>query len=213
MRGFPLAAVAFIGLAVLSGCNTSQGPEKVSAAKPESKREPVLYTANECMKRLDGQAKLWAMDARPVHIESNATSESAGSDGRSAVWRAGYLSAQRNALKFFMCSGSLDKDAPSYGLTAGLEMPVPPHVRAFDAFLLKADSDKAFTVAQEHGGSALLKKSPGQKMTYIVEVAKGETVPFWYVVYGKDLKDNQGIGIVNATTGEFVRATARSRTQ
>lgn len=209
MRTFRLLLVvpALLAIGMLTAC--SQQP----AAKPEqpkpaaqAKQQPVLYTAQECLKHVQGQAHLWARDARPVHIESDLTSESAGRDGKSAVWRFMFVSGQRSAMRAFMCSGSVDAAAPAFGLSQGSDMPLPEQGVAFDSFLLKLDSDKAFQVSQGHGGEALLKKNPDQPVTYIVEMGRGQTTPNWYVIYGKDLKSNQGLGIVNATTGAFVRA-------
>ena len=203
-----LVLTALLLAGMLGGCSQQQASKPAPETKPvaETKKQPVLYTAQECLKRVEGQAHLWAMDARPVHIESDLTSESAGKDGKSAVWRFMFLSAQRNAMRAFMCSGSLDEAAPAFGLSQGSDMPVPQQGVAFDAFLLKVDSDKAFEVSQGHGGENLFKKNPAQPVTYIVEMAHGQTTPNWYVIYGKDLKNNKGLGVINATTGAFLRA-------
>jgi len=210
MRARLLLLVAFlvIATAILTGCS-SQPPAKTVESKPaaEAKKQPVLYTAQECLKRVEGQARLWATDARPIHIESDLSSESLGHEGKSAVWRFMFVSAQRGAMGAFMCSGSLDATAPAYGLSQGMDIALPREGNAFDSFLLKVDSDKAFQVAQGHGGEALLKKTPEQPVTYIVEMGRGQTVPQWFVIYGKNLKDNKGLGVINATTGAWVRAS------
>jgi hypothetical protein len=117
-----------------------------------------------------------------------------------------FVSGQRSAMRAFMCSGSLDPAAPAFGLSEGSDMPLPRAGSAFDSFLLKVDSDKAFELSQGKGGEALLKKNPDQPVTYIVEMAHGQTTPEWYVIYGKDLKSNKGLGVINATTGAFLRA-------
>lgn len=210
MRTFRLLLVSavLVVVGILTGCS-QQPATKTAAEQPkpaaETKKQPVLYTAQECLKRVEGQAHLWALDARPIHIESDLTSESSGKDGKSAVWRFMFVSGQRGAMHAFMCSGSLDPSAPAFGLSEGGDMPLPQAGAAFDSFLLKVDSDKAFEVSLGHGGESLLKKNPDQPVTYIVEMAHGQTTPAWFVIYGKDLKSNKGLGVVNATTGAFLR--------
>ncbi len=208
MRRMRLLLVVVFVLAILTSCS-QQPATKPAAEQPkpaaEVKKEPVLYTAQECLKRVEGQAHLWAMDSRPIHIESDITSDSKGLEGKSAVWRFMYVSAQRAAMRAFMCSGSTDPGAPAYGLSQGSDMPLPASGAAFDSFLLKVDSDKAFEVSKGHGGETVLKRNPDQPVTYIVEMARGQTTPEWYVIYGKDLKSNKGLGVINATTGAFLR--------
>jgi hypothetical protein len=201
-------APVLAGLALLAGCSsgTNPVPEKTKTVT-ETKTEPVLYTAKECFSRLEGQARLWASDAMPFHVESDFTPESTGKDGKTAVWRAIFVSGSRRTAKAFTCSGSRAPDAPVFGVTADMEMPYDPKYVPFDSFLLKVNSDKAFEVAQQHGGENLLKKDPQQPVAYLVEMARGQTVPHWYVIYGKNLKDNKGIGVINATTGAFLRAS------
>ncbi len=209
MRGFRLIAAIVLNVGILSGCS-NQPPANRAAEQHSSvaqTKEPVLYTARECLRQVEGQAHLWAADAKPIHLESTLTSESSGRDGKAAVWQFMYISAHRNAMRSFACSGSREPSAPAFGVSTGLDMPLPRDGSPFESFLLKTDSDKAFEVAQGHGGEALFKKDSAQPVTYLLEMARGQTVPYWYVIYGKDLKNQKGIGIINATTGAFVRAS------
>ena len=82
--------------------------------------------------------------------------------------------------------------------------PMPRILRS--PLLLKTDTDKAFAIAQQHGGDAILKKDAQQPITYVLLKDRGLNVPVWYVVYGANDKDRKGIGVINATTGDFVRA-------
>lgn len=206
-RLFLFTAIVVTG--IVTACSTQPAAESTVHAKSAgpAKQEPALYTAKECLRRVQGQANMWSADARPVHIESDLTSESDGTTGKSAVWRFMYVSGTRNAMRTFICSGSRDADAPPFGLSEGMNLPLPQDGMAFDSFLLKADSDQALEIAQGRGGEAILKKNPKQPVTYIVEMTRGVTTPYWYVIYGKNLKDNKGVGIVNATTVTFVRAS------
>jgi hypothetical protein len=151
----------------------------------------------------------WAPDAQPARLESVLTSETNGHDGKSAVWRGYFASPSRRAVKTFVCSGSRRPDAPPFGVSteggdgaynsqsAGL---------VFSQYLLKSDTDGAATIAQQHGGDALLKKDAQQPITYVLLKDKRVNGPAWYVIYGPSETDRKGIAVVNATTGTFVSA-------
>lgn len=217
MKHFRFAGIAavLIGLATLTSCQSTATkssavtPEASSTqTKPENK-DPVLYTAQDALNRMSGHALKWSTDAMPVHLRSEITSEANGQDGRATIWRGIFASPRRNTVKTFVCSGSRLPDAPPFGVSsAAAELPLTPKLSSlqFQPFLLKTNSDKAYEVAQEHGGSALVKKDPKQNVTYFVEFDPTVNAPLWFVVYGEDLKKNKGIGVINGLTGAFIRA-------
>lgn len=202
--------IAVLAGGILTACS-NQPPAKpsdqVKSEAAPAKQEPRLYTAKECLRMVQGQANLWSADSRLVHIESDLTSESDGKTGRSAIWRFMFISGRRSAMRTFICSGSREPSAPPVGLSEGMDLPLPRGGMPFDSFLLKVDSDRALEIAHGHGGERILKRNPQQPVTYVVEMAHGETTPHWYVIYGRNLKENKGIGIINATTEKFVRAS------
>src|SRR5215467_10330303 len=160
--GVPSAILAalFSSLLMLSACDTTPEPTKTEEAKP-TKKEPSLYSGMQAFNTMHALALKWAPDATPVRLESRVNSESNGQSGKSTVWRAGFISPGRHQLKFFVCSGSRLPDAPPYGVSSDIETPYEAAVArmAFPSFLLKVDSDKAYEVAQQHGGENVLKKN------------------------------------------------------
>jgi hypothetical protein len=216
MKRQPAVAIMVVAIvaATLAGCDSA--PTKaaqtssVQAAAPASPKEPVLYTGQEALARMSALAQRWSFDAQPVRIESDLTSEATGQAGKSTVWRAWFASPSRGAVKQFVCSGSRLADAPAFGVnTEGGETSYTPQqaALAFQSILVKADSDKAFALAQEHGGNALVKNDPKQPVTYVLEGDAKQRVPLWYVVYGKNGSSSKGVGVINATTGQFLRAS------
>lgn len=204
------SALLFLVVILMAGCSSqSTKPVPVQAAAPSTPATEtvVQYTARECLSRMDGQAVRWASDALIFHFESDINPETDGHGGKSTVWKGIYASASRNSIRSFTCSGSRQAYAPPMGITGQLELAYKPSATPFQAFLVKADSDKAFEVAQQHGGEALLKKDPKLPVTYLLTMQRGQSVPTWFVIYGKSMDDNKGIGMINATTGGFLRAT------
>lgn len=177
--------------------------------KPEpEKKQPALYTAKQCLTRMADSAQRWQLDAMPVHLESELNAESIGHDGKSTVWRAWFASPTTKTYRTYICSGSRLPDAAPFGVTATAESPYPANTlgQMFLSSYLLADSDKAFVVAQEHGGANLFKENPEQPVFYWLEWNPSAKELHWFVSYGKSLKETKGIGVVDASTGKYLRA-------
>jgi hypothetical protein len=208
-------AVAFAFLvsviAVLMSCEGSK-PAPVSSEQPKAEpvevKQPAPYTAKACLSRMSDMAARWQMDAVPVRLESEVNDEATGADGKSTIWKATFASPSGRAWKTFTCSGSRLKDSAPFGVTGAREMALGPNdvIHGFQPLYVQVDSDKAFTIAQEHGGAGLLKKDPKQPVSYHLALdTNGKTIA-WFVSYGKNLKETAGIGIIDASTGKYLRA-------
>jgi hypothetical protein len=216
MKLYRLAfALSVISIAILTaGCSSSENkpkestPAQPAAAQPEVK-QPALYTGQEAFNRMMGLALKWSPDAAPARLESVLTPETTGQDGKAAIWRGYFASPARRAVKTIVCSGSRRPDAPPFGVSPeGAEGAYNAQSAslAFSQYLLKIDTDKAFAMAQQHGGDAIVKKDAQQPITYVLLKDPKQNVPVWYVIYGTSETDRKGIGVINATTGAFVRA-------
>ncbi len=201
-----------MGLAILTvGCSSSDTkPTETAAvaAKPEVK-EPVLYTGQEAFNRMMGLALKWSPDAQPARLESVVSTDATGQNGKQTVWRGYFTSPSRRSVMTIVCSGSRRKDAPPFGTSseggAGSYNADAANL-SFLPLLLKTDSDKAYEIAQQHGGDAITKKDGQQTVTYVLLKDRQQNIPVWYVIYGTSETSRKGIGVINATTGAFVRA-------
>jgi hypothetical protein len=196
-----------VGIQALMGCESGNKPTPKQEVKAASKL-PTLYTGQQCFNRMSNLAQRWALDALPFHVESDLTSEATGQDGKSALWRGMFAAPSRRAMRTFICSGSRLPGAPSFGVTANTEIAYSPSMppRMFQSFFLQTDSDKAFAIAQEHGGAALLKKDPKQPVLYALDWEPKRKTLLWTVVYGDSQAHAKGFGLIDATTGAFVGA-------
>jgi len=184
---------------------TAPSPTQSSAAE---KKLPVLYTAKNCMSQMANAAARWQPDAMPVHLESALNAESTGQDGKSTIWRAMFASPGRGTWRSFTCSGSRLKEEAPIGVTASAESASSPEISRsmFQSMLLIVDSDKAFAIAQENGGANILKKDPQQPILYSVDWDAKNKELVWAVTYGTSRSDSKGIGVIDASTGKFLRA-------
>jgi hypothetical protein len=196
------------------GCSSAPNkpPEKqqlkLASAVETEKKDPLLYTAKPCFTRMSDMAQRWSPDALPFHMESALNPESNGQDGKATVWRGLFASPSRGTFKTYTCSGSRLLDQPPVGITSTVESTSSPVVASllFHPSFLQTDSDKAFSIAQQHGGANLTKKDPKQPVVYLLERDPKHNGIFWYVVYGTSQSDSKGIGVINASNGAFLRA-------
>jgi hypothetical protein len=207
----PTVIVVVTALLTIAGCDSGKSNETGKTTNAPSKpKEAAQYTGRQAYERMTGLALKWDQDAQPVRLESILTSEVTGQGGKATIWRSFFASPSRKSVKSFTCSGSRLPDSPAYGVTTDPgENPYTPEFAAlaFSPFLFKVDSDKAYDLAQQHGGQAILAKDSKQPVTYVLLFDKKKNVPVWYIVYGKGGNEpRKGIGVINATTGDFISA-------
>ena len=206
-------AVAFAFLAsvvvVLVSCGGSKPAPVSEPPKAAAEvKQPAPYTAKACLSRMANMAARWQMDAIPVRLESEVNDEATGADGKSTVWTGTFASPSKRAWKTFTCSGSRLKDSAPFGVSGDREMQLGANdiIHGFSPLYVQVDSDKAFSIAQEHGGTTLFKKDPKQPVYYFLALDQNGKTIEWFVSYGKSLKETQGIGIIDAGTGKYLRA-------
>ena len=75
----------------------------------------------------------------------------------------------------------------------------------FNVQFLKVDTDKAFAVAQQHGGDKLLEKEPDTPVLYVLDWNRLTNELLWHVIYGTNRETAKLRVAVNASTGDFSR--------
>jgi hypothetical protein len=108
------------------------------------------------------------------------------------------------ASKPFVWSGIDSPDAPSRGISPGTQDSYVPG-NTFDMAFLKVDSDKAFEVAQKHGGDKILQASADIPISYLLDWNPSGNNLVWHVIYGSSRNDAKLVADVDASTGEFIR--------
>jgi hypothetical protein len=187
-------ALILVSLVAIVGC-TSQPTQQEQ--KPQA---PEVVTGRSAFQRLYVSAHGWAADARPYQLQSQVFGNSNGADGKAPIWRAAFASAEQHSSRPYVWSGVDSPDAPSHGVTPGTQDNYLPG-NAFDVNFLKVDSDKAYDVAQKHGGD----KITGTPVTYLLDWAPGENKLVWHVIYGPSRNDAKLVADVDASTGDFIR--------
>ena len=205
-------AMLVLAAAILSlgiGCDTSS--PSGTANTPAEQSKPAVdeaQTGREAFQRLFATARQWAPDAQPFRLQSGLTPLSRGEGGKSAVWLGGFASPSRPAIRTFTWSGSHDKDAPEFGIMPSPEdsySPTNSSTAVFELPYLKIDSDQAYKVAQEHGGSKITAKDPKQPVVFLLDWDPVKSRLLWHVLYGTAPSDAKLKIAVNATNGTFVR--------
>ena len=181
--------------AAMAGCSSAPTPS-TTAEKPQPKA-PETLTGSGAFYKCYIAARGWAPDAQPFRVES-AASKSA--DGKAGEWRSGFASPSRRTTQSYTWSNA--------DVTHSVEdtySPTNSSTQVFNVQFLKTDTDKAFAVAQEHGGDKLLAKSPDTPVIYILDWDHLTNELLWHVIYGTDRATAPLRVAVNASTGEFSR--------
>ncbi len=203
-----LAPLLFLSSLIFVACGAPDTPAPSKVATAVQKKEPVLYTGKSCFSQMASAASRWQLDAMPVHLESHFNSESTGQNGKATVWQAIFASPGRSTWRSFTCSGSRLNNEPPLGVTGSPESASSPDMSQamFESLLLDVDSDQASATAQENGGANILKKNPQQPVIYSLDWDAKNRKLVWVVMYGSSTADSKGIGIIDATSGKFLRA-------
>jgi hypothetical protein len=191
-------AIVLLSLAMISGC-TSEAPQPAPKAQP-----PDPQTGRSAFQHMFIAARGWAPDIRPYQLQSGVVGDQKGRDGKAVVWTAAFTSANMHASKPYTWSGIDAPDTPSRGVNPGTQDRFTPG-NDFDVQFLKVDSDKAFSVAQDHGGDKLLKEKPDTPVTYQLDWNKSGGNLVWHVIYGTSRNQAALVADVDATTGAFLR--------
>jgi len=201
-----LMAMLTLAIWMTASC-TSQPATPAATEKPQPKAAE-LQTGRYAFQKLYIAARGWQRDSQPFRLESQITADSKGRDGKSAVWRASFASPATRGAKPYVWSGTDAPDAPSRGISPGTEdtySPTNTSTQIFDIGFLKVDSDKAFEVAQKHGGDKVLEKNPDIPILYALDWNRTTNTLIWHVIYGNSRDDAKLIVDVNGTSGEFIR--------
>ncbi len=200
------ACLAFsLALTLLfAGCDSA--PSNSPAAK-ETPAASQLETGRFALQKMLAPARFWAPDAQPVRLESVNIKDSNGHEGKANFWRALFASPSRQKSEPFTWSGISSADSHP-GVDHGAEdsyNPANRTARPFDLNFLKVDTDKAFEVAQQHGGKQVLEKDPKVLVSYLLDwdVQSGQLR--WHVIYGGSESSGKLSVLVDASTGSFLR--------
>jgi hypothetical protein len=184
---------AILAAGMLAGCSS----EPAKSAESTQPKVPETLTGSSAFYKCYISARGWAQDAQPYRAESALSKTK---DGKATEWRTGFASpALHSARPYTWSAGDV-----SHGVEDTYS-PTNSSTLVFNVQFLKTDTDKAFAIAQEHGGDKLLAAEPDTPVFYALEWNKQENTLLWHVIYGTDRATAKLRIAVNASTGEFSR--------
>ena len=208
MRKLILALALLILLTACSSGNKTGSGAESHPATPPAARQASYETGRAAFQKLYLSARLWAADVKPFRLQSQFTADAPTNEGKAGLWRASFASPGRRAMKMFVWSGLVGPDAPEAGVSFSAEDSWNPNnssTQVFDIGFLKVDSDKAFEIAQKHGGAKLTQKDPKQPVFFVLDWDASKNQLLWHVIYGNSQDEAKLRIAVDATNGEFVR--------
>lgn len=207
MRQLKTAFTALLLLLTITACNSGSSNKETKTA-PAAPPADEYLTGRSAYQKLFIASRGFAPDIKPYRIESRYTPGAPVQEGKAGVWTAQFASASRGGLKAYTWSGVTATDAPERGITPGTEDSYSPSntsTQVFDNAFLKVDSDKAFQVAQEHGGAKIMKDDSKQPVRFILYYDTKAHQLAWHVIYGNSADDARLRVAVDATSGNFLR--------
>jgi len=198
--------VLLLVAACSSGRNSESAPAQ-SAARP-APRQAEYETGRTALQKMYLAARLWAADVKLFRLQSQFTPDAPSGEGKAGLWRASLASPSRRAMKLFVWSGLTGTDAPEPGVSFSAEdswNAANASTHIFDLGFLKVDSDKAYEVAQQHGGEKLTRKDPRQPVFFVLDWDNQKNQLVWHVIYGASSDESRLRIAVDATGGEFLR--------
>jgi hypothetical protein len=187
--------VAILAVASMVGC--SSAPTTPATAEKPQPKAPQTITGSSAFYKCYIAARGWAVDAQPFRVESSA---SKGKDGKAGEWRSGFASAAQHATRSYTWA-----NADVSHSVEDTYSPTNSSTLIFNVQFLKVDTDKAFAIAQEHGGDKLLEKNPDIPVLYVLDWNRQTNELLWHVIYGTDRETAKLRVAVNASTGVFSR--------
>jgi hypothetical protein len=201
-RRITLPAILALAVCFL-GCDSDPN---ASAGKESQPAAAQLETGRFALQKMLAPSRFWAGDAQPVRMESTNLKDTNGHDGKAVFWRAMFASVARQKAEAFTWAG-IATDEPR-GVNHGAEdtyNPANRSARSFDLNFLKVDTDKAFEVAQEHGGKQVLEKDPKVTVGYLLDFDVQSSQLRWHVIYGGSESTGKLTVLVDASSGAFLR--------
>ena len=199
-----LALICLLAL-TLVGCSSNNPSPESAKATP---KQPEYETGRVAFQKMYLSARGWSGDATPFRLQSQYTTDAPTNEGKAGLWRASFASPSRRMMKMFIWSGLVGPDAPEQGVSFTTEdswNASNTSTHAFSFEFLKIDSDKAYAVAEENGGSKLTKKDPKQPVYFVLDWDNAKNLLLWHVIYGTSQDDAKLRIAVNASTGLFER--------
>jgi hypothetical protein len=202
---------ACLALLPLAACSSSPKTGSSTESQPAAKAVPKqaqYETGRTALQKMYVSARGWAGDVQLFRLQSQVTPEAPTSEGKSGLWRASFASPSRRMMKLFVWSGLVGPDVPEQGVTFSAEDTWNANnssTRIFDLGFLKVDSDKAYEVAQKHGGDKLTAKGPNQPAFFVLDWDTQRNELVWHVIYGSSQDEARLRIAVSATNGEFLR--------
>ena len=208
MRKLTLILSCFL-LAMLAACSSDSKTASTStpAAKPAAEA-PEYITGRAAFQKLMISARSFSTDIQPFRLQSGFTPDAPVAEGKAGIWRGYFASPAKREAKAYTWSGVSGENMPDRGVSHGTEdtwSPTNSSAQIWELPYLKIDSDKAYEVAQKHGGDKLTKKDPKQPVTFTLDWDKQGSKLLWHVIYGTGVNDAKLRIAVDASTGEFVR--------
>jgi hypothetical protein len=187
----------------LTGC--SDAPKPQSVKKEEPKKEPEALTGRNAFFKVYVTARSWAPDVQCLSVTSIPLAEVKAGPGKSGAWRVTVVSPSKLRKRSYTWSAIEAEGNLHEGVFPGPEDSFNPSdkARPFLIAALKIDTDAALKVAEEKSVE-YMKRNPGMRINYLLELGDRHPNPAWRVIWGDSVGTSGHSVFVDASTGIYL---------
>jgi len=201
MRIFGLVLVA--AMMVTSGCGSS--PKPAADKKEEPKKEPEAITGRNAFFKVYVTARSWAPDVQCLSVSSIPLEEVKAGPGKAGAWQVTVVSPSKLRKRTYTWSAVEAQGNLHEGVYPGPEDSFNPNskTKPFLIAALKTDTDAALKIAEEKSVE-YMKKNPGMRVNYLLELGDRHPNPAWRVIWGDSVGTSGHSVFVDASTGLYL---------
>ena len=198
-----LAVLLTASVMLITGC--SNPPKTQTVKKEEPKKEPEPITGKAAFYKVYVAARSWAPDAQIFSVVSVPIAEVKPGPGKYAAWRVTVVSPSKLRKRSYTWSAVEAEGNIHEGVFPGPEESYYPSIgnKPFLIAALKTDTDAALKVAE--GKSAeYMKRNPGMRINYLLEMGSKHPNPTWRVIWGDSVGTSGHSIFVDAFSGVYL---------
>jgi hypothetical protein len=198
-----LAFVLTSTVLFLSGC--SEAPKTSAVKKEEPKKEPEAITGKSAFFKVYVTARSWAPDVQCLSVTSIPLKEVKEGPGKYGAWRVTVVSPSKLKKRTYTWSAVEAEGNLHEGVFPGGEDSYTPSPKSkpFLIAALKTDTDAALKTAEEKSAE-YMKKNPGMRINYLLELGDKHPNPYWRVIWGDSVGTSGHSVFVDASTGAYL---------
>ena len=188
----------------LTACSDS--PKTTVTKEPEKPLEPI--TGRQAFQKIFPAARLWAIDAKPLQMESYDLSMVKAPRGKAAAWQVTFVSDSLRKSRSWTWSAAEAPGNLHLGVFAGLQQDwsgPTGQASPFEIAAIRVDSDAALeTALKQKDTIEYERRYPGKPIKFLLERTRRFPDLSWRLIWGESISASDYSVFIDASSGGFL---------